>query len=67
MLLFLAFGFVFPYLTLQLRTLGLTLNDASLIAGIAPTKLILWEHPILDSGTDFTKSLAAAGCCGRLA
>ena len=31
--LFFSFNLVFPYFTLQLRTLGLTLDDAALIGG----------------------------------
>jgi len=34
--LFFSFNLVFPYFTLQLRTLGLTLDDAALIGGITP-------------------------------
>ena len=32
--LFLSFGLVFPYFTLQLLTLGLSLDDAALIGGL---------------------------------
>ena len=32
----------------------------ALVAGIAPTKMILWEHPILDTKTDFYANLTAA-------
>ena len=35
--LFLSFGLVFPYFTLQLLTLGLNLDDAALIGGLHNT------------------------------
>ena len=35
--LFLSFGLVFPYFTLQLLTLGLSLDDAALIGGLHNT------------------------------
>lgn len=37
----------------------------ALVRGIAPTKLVLWEHPILDQKTSFHTSLADAGCLAR--
>jgi len=38
-----------------------------MIKRIAPTKLILWEHPVLDTSTTFYANLSAHGCIAKAA
>ena len=62
---FVSFGLIFPYFTLQLRTLGLTLEDASLIGEKGPTCYLIIAF-MISAGTSPLLSFVAAPLIGYL-
>ena len=64
--LFFSFNLVFPYFTLQLRTLGLSLDDAALIGGWLPFALCPWVFSVTQASQIHSKFWHYQNCVWNL-